>query len=89
MVAHGAYVVFRATGRLQANAALTAGKFKGLGIILRRHHLFVADRTLDFVAVLLIVGEDIAAVRAGARHDALKLHIDGMTAGTVNFLPGK
>ena len=89
IVADGAGVVCRALGRAQAHAALCAGEFDGLVLLGQRVDRLTAHRALGRRAAALVKDHVVAAVRAGAAGQLVGADVDGVAAGTVDFLACK
>ena len=88
-VTNRAGVACRTFGSAQPHPALGAGEFHHLVLLCHRIDGFVADRAFGAFAHALVKQHHIAAVRALAACHFVGAHMDGITAGAVDFLAGK
>lgn len=89
MVADGAYVGAGSLGGAQTDAALAAGKLHGLVLLGHGVDGFAADRAFCLIPLALIEDHIVAAVGAGAAGQLIRADVDGVAAGTVDFLSRK
>lgn len=79
-------------GRLacaQADAALCAGKFYGIGLLRQRVDRLMADRAERLFALGLVIDDRVAAFRAFTGREPFRPHVDGVPARAVDFLSRK
>jgi hypothetical protein len=89
MVADGAGVEVSALGSAQTDAALGAGEFYGLFLLGTGVNGLSANGTLGGGSLALVKHYIIAAMGADTAGELVGAHINGMTAGAVDFLFGK
>lgn len=87
MVADGADVCSRGLACAQTDAALPAGKLRGLIAVGLRVYRLAADGTARPFTLALVEYDGVAAVRTFAACHFVGADVDSVAAGAVDFLP--